>query len=180
MGMITRIVKILGLIKGRAGDLSRQLLVDPGGGASVTVPIFSPTGEDSSPLPTDRPLIIECGKTGTYACVGFVDPLLTSNIGPGEKHFYARSSAGVVKGRILMRSDGTILITNNLGLIEFNPSGMVNINGVNFNPDGSVTFPGDVSIAAKMSAAIVEDSATGNKLGTHTHPSNGAPPTPGT
>lgn len=67
---------------------------------------FSPSGDDSPPLPQDRILLVRVDGAGSFKACG----VLTANKGakPGEKILYSRDQQGNVKAVLRMLNDGTI------------------------------------------------------------------------
>lgn len=67
---------------------------------------FSPSGDDSPPLPQDRILLVRVDGAGSFKACG----VLTANKGakPGEKILYSRDQGGKVQAVLRMLNDGTI------------------------------------------------------------------------
>ena len=130
---------------------------DPGGGATFAGQSFPPIGEDSQALPGDYFVTVRGPSTGEEIIVGYHDPKLTPRAGPGERRIYSRDSGGNIVAEIHLKDDGVIVL-----------------NGVEIDPNGNLTAPGEVT--AKAGGASVG-------LSTHLHNTAMGPsdkPTPGT
>jgi hypothetical protein len=137
------------------GQQTPECKVDLGGGDAVTAGHFSAPGDDSPPLPSDVACLSDGTGTGAADIVGYQDPFTPPVAGPGEKRIYSRSAVGVVAVEVWLRTDGSLVLKNNLGSIELASSGDVTIT----TPSGIYGFA------------------------THTHPTPtgvSGPPVPGT
>lgn len=149
-----------------------DLVVDPGGGDTITVPHYANPGDDSAPLPGDSVALAEAGTR--EAAVGCADTQNAGKAQPGEKRLYARDAGGAVVVEVYLQRDGSITLGNSVGGIRIKPNGEVEINGVTISTAGAVSAPGEVTVMA--SSAPV-------KVSTHLHPTGVGPsgsPTPGT
>ncbi len=186
MGFIARIQVALGAVTDAAGNWTRQFRVDPGGGAAITASQFGTPGDDSAPLDSDVPILVPLKRSGSGAIVGYVDPKNTPSVGKGERKLYARQASGALIGWVWLHDDGSIETANDNGSVFLNADGTVTINGLVIDTDGNVTTPGTINAdgaietASTLKGAGVTDTLQNVTVGTHVHPSNGAPPTPGT
>ena len=80
---------------------------------NITAEIFSPSGDDSVPLPDDVGCFIPRDESGAYLVNGFIDSKNKCESQPGEKRFYSRDDSGIIKAYIYMRKDGIIELNGN-------------------------------------------------------------------
>lgn len=156
------------------GAHGADVIVDPGGGATVTAPHFADPGDDAQPLPGDYVALSDSSGSGAEHATGYADVTNAGKAGPGEKRLYARAASGTVVIELWLKGDGSLVVDNGKGKLELAPGGTVTINGVAIDPQGNVKAPGEVS-AMNASAPV--------KLSTHIHPTGvgpSSPPTPGT
>lgn len=81
--------------------------------------------------------------------------------------------------RITLKVNGDIEVDtpNNLTATA---GGQADITAPTININGNCNISGNLVVTGSVSGNVVTDTATNNVLSTHTHPSNGSPPTPGT
>lgn len=120
---------------------------------NVTAKHFSAPGDDSHPLPEDYCALSGATGTGRQTAVGYRDFKNPSIAKPGEKRTYARDSSGTIVSQIYAKNDGSVEVSNSVGMIILLPDGTISLNGVTIPPDGS-----DVILA------------TGRSLMHHQHP----------
>lgn len=171
MGLIARIVNMLGPGKGSASEWRRQYRVDPGGGAAVTASQFAPAGDDSAPLKSDKLLLVEVPKSGVFCIVGYADTINTPEALAGERKLYARNAGGTIMCSLWLKADGSVHIEG-AGSIVMEAGGNVVINGVTISPSGDISAPGSIE------GLGITDTTNNVTLGTHNH--GGDPPVPGT
>ncbi len=187
-----RIAKILSFLRvTRRGAKLSDVKVDPGGGPNVTAEHSAPAGDDSFPLDTDYAVLLQTPRSGSEVVVGYFDPLNTPKAEAGDKRIYARDSNGAVIVEVWLKNDGTGILSNANGSFTLSPDGSTKglnsngsfelqqggdflVNGVNIDTSGNITTPGTLN---------ADDVTADNQdvtLSTHTTPSFGVPPTPGT
>lgn len=166
MGRIAKLLSFVRVIKNSAKISDVQ--VDPGGGANVTVEHFAPPGDDSYPLTTDRPFIINNGREGGESAVGYIDPVSDPVATEGDKRIYGRSPiASATVNQVWLQNDGTILISNDNGSLLLSPDGAIkgdNNNGVFELQSGGnfvvntviIDTDGNISTNATVTATTVE------------------------
>ena len=77
-------------------------------GENVNAEVYSPSGDDSPPLPDDMGFFTQDESTGGVVNVGAIDQVNAPEAEPGEKRFYARDSAGNIVAVVWLKADGTI------------------------------------------------------------------------
>jgi len=153
---VGRIGTLLSFLRSdKNGTKVSQSKIDTGGGANITVDHYAPLGDDSSPLENDFVFTSEIPQSGGMVAVAYLDPKNDSKAEKGEKRIYARKADGSVSAEIWLKSDGTIIVTNDGG-------------DNTFNPDGSVDFAN----GAKLDASGDYLSSTNISLSNHTHVGN--------
>jgi len=80
---------------------------------NITAERYSPSGDDSVPLPDDAGCFIPRDESGVYLVNGFIDPKNKSVSLPGEKRFYSRDDSGNIKAYIYLRKDEIIELNGN-------------------------------------------------------------------
>lgn len=90
----------------------------------------------------------------------------------GNLYVDSDSQINIVSG-----GNTTIGVTGNL---EATASGNIDLTAPTVNLNGNVNVSGDLVVTGDASANEVTATVTNNSLSSHTHPSNGSPPTPGT
>lgn len=159
-----------------AGGFGVDLVCDPGGGRSVTVPFYTTPGVDALPLPGDTVALEDTSGMGCEMGVGTGDTRNAGTAATGEVRLYARDAAGNVKAELWLKGDGSAVFANALGRIELGANGTVTINGVTIDPAGNIVTTGEVTAKAATPATAVN-------LSTHLHGTGVGPttaPTPGT
>jgi len=150
-----------------------DVIVDTGGGESVTAEHYSAPGDDSYPLTTDYAAIVHTQRTGSNAVVGYADTLNAPKSLQGDKRIYSRDSNGVAIADVWLKADGSISLVNANGSIVLGANGVVTINGVIFSTSGDVTAPGTITAPNLVgSSSVVAD---GKELAGHLHLA-GVPP----
>src|SRR5690606_37004927 len=97
-----------------------------------------------------------------------------NNISPNAENVELKFNNCTIK----IRPDDTIFIQNSNASIEIQSSGNINILGQTININGvQIDSSGNLSTPGSIQGNQVTDTATNNTLSTHTHPSNGTPPT---
>ena len=154
------------------GSRVSDVIVDPGGGNNITGEHFSDPGDDAFPLVTDYAIAVDTQRKGGAAVVGYVDPINTPKALIGDKRIYARDSNGDSVAEIWLKSDSSIVISNDNGEFELKSDGSIDINGVIIDASGNVTIPGTLSVTGK-------DFATHTHIGSPTAPVGSISPTGG-
>lgn len=149
MGRIVVIKNFARAIRENGSHVS-DVIVDPGGGANITVQHYADPGDDSYPMLTDLGVIIDTPGKGRAKIVGYLDPINTPKTISGEKRIYSRDSNGVSIAEVWLKSDGSIVGSNLNGNFEL-------------KADGSFFISGDVVISGNLSVA-------GEDFITHIHP----------
>ena len=176
MGRLAQVISITRT--STRGDKVTDVKSQLGGGDVVTSQHFSGPGDDSMPLPGHSEAVIPLTRQRGVATVGYVDPKSAQTAGPGEKRTYSRNASGAQVAQTWLKSDGTIVINNGAGMITMAPSGVINLNGVEIDPSGNITGPGDADIVGALTAASVTADAiealtsliaAGLELVLHTH-----------
>lgn len=114
---------------------------------------FTPSGDDSPPLPEDRIILVSVDGSGKFAAVG----VLTVNQGakPGEKILYSRSATGEVKAVLKMLNDGKVTLYAP-GEIEVTAEKDTSVT-VNANTSVEIKKNTDVSIEKELTVEVKED-----------------------
>lgn len=158
MGLIG-VLKSFARVTRKAAAVS-DAQIDTGGGRLITVQHFTPSGDDSQPLPSDYVVAVTVQQTGRHAAVGYIDPLNSQEAQAGEKRLYSRDGNGASAAVLWLKSDGTILATNAAGTLELGSNGTATINGATIDPSGNI-------VCSSISAPSVI--ANGKELADHTH-----------
>lgn len=153
MGFIAKILST-------ARDRFLSVKSDTGGGVNLTGPILGPPGDDSTPLPGDRAILVPVQGSGAIVCVGTADTKNQGETAPGEKRIYSRNSAGEIVAAVHMKADGSIGIS---------AAGEIDLNGIKISATGSITFPPTASVTA---------GTNGVNLATHIHATPSGPSGP--
>jgi len=157
----------------RDGNRISDVIVDSGGGESVTAEHYSAAGDDAHPLTTDYAVTVRTQRTGGNAVVGYADVLNTPKALVGDKRIYSRDSNGVSIADVWLKADGSISLVNANGSIVLGADGVVTINGVVFSTSGDVTAPGTITAPSLVGSSSVV--ASGKELVAHLHLA-GVPP----
>lgn len=103
---------------------------DPGGGNNITSEHFSDPGDDSYPMPgIDYAIAVDAQRKGSAAIVGYADPTNIPKALIGDKRIYARDVNGDSVAEVWLKSDGSIVISNDNGSITLKSDGDVDITG---------------------------------------------------
>lgn len=153
-----------------------NVIVDQGGGNTLTAEYYPAPGDDSPPCAGDMAALGDSEGAGSSSLVGVNDGRNQGKAAGGEKRFYARSTDGVPVSEFWLKGDGTIELTGiKCGWkIVGKSDGTIELNGVTIDPSGNLKATGEVT--AKSESAPV-------KLSSHLHPTGIGPtsaPTPGT
>jgi len=163
--------------------------VDTGGGDNITAKHTAPPGDDSQPLPGDRPALTPGSAEGTANVVGYVDdknPLIAL---AGEKRIYSRDADGNIVAITWLKNDGTILFmngasmtthapdgtvttTNGAGTYTLLASGTINLNGVTIDPSGNIITPTTITAATATAGTVVASASltvAGKEQAGHLH-----------
>lgn len=168
MGRIARVVSTKRSVD--QGVQVVEIVVDTGGGNTVTVDHFDGAGEDALPLPDDLVTLEEGDGTGNLIAVAYHDPKNAGAAAGGERRTYARGPDGSVVAEIWAKGDGTVRIRS------IKAGSKIDLNGFVIDQQGNATTPGEVTAKAATPATAVN-------LSTHLHGSGTGPttgPTPGT
>jgi hypothetical protein len=149
MGRIV-IIKNFARALREGGERVSDVIVDPGGGANITVQHYADPGDDSHPVMSDRGVIVGTPGKGRARIVGYADLINTPKALVGDKRIYSRDSNGASIAEIWLKNDGSIVVSNTNGNFEL-------------KNDGSIDINGDVVITGNLSVA-------GKDFITHTHP----------
>ena len=189
MGLISKVLSYT-RIADRFGVKVSDVKHDPGGGANATGEHFQAANQDAVPLPGDYLLTVSVQRTGGEVVVGFIDPKQKQTAGQGEHRTYARNADGEEVVQLILKKDGSAVLSNNSGSVSLEPSGRilaangggyidltaggtVDINGATIDPSGNITSPGTVSAPTVAGSSSV--TAAGKELAGHIHPA-GTPP----
>ena len=157
LGLIGRLISFARTTRhGAKVSLSKA---DIGGGAPIFCEHFSSPGDDGFPLPGDYPLLVRINRAGGLMVAGYVDPANQQKAKAGEKRVYARDNAGGEVVELWLKSDGSAILTNDIGSFELQAGGNVIINGVTIDTDGNITTPTNIS-AANVDASVTVTAAT--------------------
>ena len=121
MGRIAKVLSFLRVIRNEA-KIS-DVKIDPGGGPNITAEHFAPPGDDSFPLPTDYVVTAEINRTGNEAAVGYADPLNDPVALEGDKRIYGRDADGATVNQVWLKSDGSVLVSNDNGSVLLRSDG---------------------------------------------------------
>ena len=169
MGLIALVQKVIRTERHEAKITDIQ--VDPGGGASFVGENYGAPGDDYTPLLTDYAATMGVAGSGRSVIVGYLDPKNADITEPGERRIYSRNSEGVIQAEFWLKSDGSVIVTNEGGSLTL-------------ESNGNVTVTGNLSVTGSVTGAGVTDSIGNVTLGTHNHPTAPtgppSPPTPGT
>ena len=114
------------------------------------------------------------------AAVGYLDPKANQTAGAGEKRIYSRDGSGAQVAQVWLKADGTVVVNNSTGMITMAPAGTINLNGVEIDPSGNITGPGDATfsngaVTGDTVEALTSLIAALLEMVGHTHPA-GTPP----
>jgi hypothetical protein len=155
------------------GAQTPEVKVDRGGGDTATGYHFACPGDDSRPLAGDDAYLADDEGAGNRQAVGYRDQRSTPKAGAGEKRIYSRSAPGVMAAEVWLKADGTIVVTNAIGVaLQLAPSGAASVS----NALGSI----DLDAAGNVTATTPLGTFG---AGTHGHNSPFGPigpPIPGT
>lgn len=148
--------RVLSFTRRQRGSTSySDTKVDAGGGDNLTAQHFGAPGDDSHPLPSDTAALLPLPGTGRAAAVAYLDPANDQLAGPGERRIYSRNSAGQAVARVWLQDDGSAVIDNGSGGIVLGSDGTVSINGVEIDPSGNISAPGDADFTGDVTAATL-------------------------
>ena len=158
---MVRIAKVLSFFRtDRGGVKLSEVKLDPDGGSNITADHFSSPGDDSFPLSTD--FAVTVNVQGGEAAIAYADSINEKESTEGDVRKIGRDpSTGFSVNQVWLKSDGSVVISNNLGAIELKADGSVDINGA------TITVLGDV--ITKL----------GRSLDLHVHPITGGSSAPG-
>lgn len=146
----------------------REVKIDPGGGANLSVPQYAAPGDDAVPLPGDYITAVRTPRSGSVAAVGFLDPVErpdpdADTWGPGGRRIYSRDATGAITGQVQLYPNGAILIARGTGQTIFidgsgnmealTDAGTVTINGVVIDSSGNVALPSGASLSSESVVA---------------------------
>jgi len=109
-------------------DGVRVLTVDAGSGASKQVDLYLPPGVDAMPLPDDLVILINAIGNDGPVTVAVLDEITPDDEG-GWHRLYSRNSDGAAIAWVRLKSDGSLELANENGIIEMASNGTVSING---------------------------------------------------
>jgi hypothetical protein len=75
---------------------------------NLTVPVYTPPGDNSVPCKEDRLVIIKIDGTGRFLGAGVL--AASQNAQPGEKILFGRNQEGITVSKISLLNDGSIII----------------------------------------------------------------------
>ena len=166
MGNLAKLISFVRVL--RDGDKLSDVELDLGGGNLITSEHASAPGDDSFPLLTDHAAVLSTPRTGGGVTVGYFDLINDPVAEAGDKRIYARDmNTGLVVNQVWLKSDGSILVSNDNGSFELEVGGNVMINGVEIDTGGNITTSGSVA-----APSMVVD---GKELKDHIHLA-GTPP----
>ena len=146
-----RIAKLLSFLRvTRNGAKISDVKIDPGGGSNITAEHFAPPGDDSFPLPSDYVVTAEINRTGNEAAVGYADPLNDPVALEGDKRIYGRDPDGVAINQVWLKSDGSVLVSNDNGSVLLRSDG------------GSIITTPVSAFEAKANGSIKGDNGNGS------------------
>lgn len=194
MGLISKVLAYT-RIGERFGAKVSDVKHDPGGGANETGEHFQGANQDAVPLPGDYLVTVSVQRTGGQVVVGFIDPKQQQTAEPGEHRTYARNADGEEVVQLILKKDGSAVLSNDSGSVSLEPDGRilaangggyidltaggtVDINGATIDPSGNIETPTNITAGATVAAAAVEApsiKAAGKELAGHIHPA-GTPP----
>ena len=120
MGLTVGIVTGQSIEAYRGGDTVRMLQVQLLGDFPETIEWFDIAGEDTAPVNGDKVIVLELSRN--YKIAVATKDLITAAVNAGERKFYSRDSAGVIKSTIYLKEDGTIEINGNATTaVKFEP-----------------------------------------------------------
>lgn len=158
MGRLARVISFARTAV--SGKKVTDVKSDLGGGDVLNGQHFAPVGDDSMPLPDDYVALIPLARQRGAAAVGYLDPKANQTAGTGEKRIYSRNGAGAQVAQVWLKSDGTIAINNSAGMITMAPGGTINLNGVEIDPSGNITGPGDATFSSGTVTADTVEALT--------------------
>jgi len=115
---------------------------------------FNSCNEDSKPLPGDFCLLDSLMKIGRKVILGFFDPKNESSISDGEKKIYSRNSSGGIVAFIYLKSNGSIDISLNGNVFQF-------------DVEGNLFCPGNLIVSGEITAS--DAVLNGIRFTTHRH-----------
>lgn len=180
MGLIARVLSFIREVRPSGAQVSYAKF-QAGSEPTLRGEHFAPPGDDSHPLPGDYCYSSRQRATGRWAVLGYLDARNAPEAEPGERRFYSRNADGEIQAVVWLKADGAIELSNAEGSILLQSGGTVVINGVQIDPSGNITGPGDADFTGDLSGATVTETSGNVGLGTHTHgmPPDTPPPTPG-
>lgn len=118
-----------------AGEVTAEVVIDIGGGATVTVPGYSTPGVESAPVAGDYAAAVSHRGDSRATVVAYADPVNVREVGDGEAMLYSRDpGTGKRVAVIFAKSDGSIVIETRdaggaaLGKIEMAADGGISVN----------------------------------------------------
>ncbi len=123
---------------------------------------FSPSGDDSPPLPDDKICMLSIDGSGKFAFIGSL--MITKGAKSGEKILYSRDSNGNIKGKIYINQNGEIVLNDGTDFaVAFNKLKIeFDILNAAFNGHTHIYLPGPsapIATAAPLpqSTAIIDN-----------------------
>lgn len=77
--------------------------------ANIDALLFSPSGDDSPPLPDDRILLIKVDGQGEYSACGVLNK--SQGAKPGERIMFSRDTSGKLAAAVKLLNDGSVDIS---------------------------------------------------------------------
>lgn len=144
-----------------------------------SIQLLSSSGEISNPPNGSKVISLPIGTNGYKVGIAVDDNIEPEQLEPGDKIIYS-SKDGVIKGRIYLKNNGDILVTNDNGSYKLLEDGTFEVNG---NDKSFVTFD-ELDTALDNFKTSIETSIKGSVdagVIAHTHISNGSgvPTNPG-
>lgn len=148
MGRIGKVIKsYIDKLSGSSTN-AQVASVEEFAGDQRTVQVFGPCNEDFAPPENCKTVNIPLGRgRGFLVSVAYHNQQIAPVAIHGERRIYSTNQAGdAVMAEIFLKQDGTILVQNDNGNIELQPSGLVKANDAKILTDGDVETSDGISL----------------------------------
>lgn len=130
---------MIGRVQSYVASPEPEIQADLGGGEIVVAEHYGP---DAPPLPGDLAVIVPLGESGRSVGAVAYDDESSRAAAPGEYRIYARNPAKEVTAVVYLRADGSVEITQPLGVgaITIDPMGAITLAGVSVSLNSGPTL----------------------------------------
>lgn len=144
------------------GDDVPDVILDPGAGDELKVPMFSAPGDDSRPLPGDYVGTISHPGDEGQTAVAYASPGVESIAVDGEVRRFARDSDGKVVCEYHFKNDGSFEFKNENTTLTVESGGTIVIDSsesVNIQSADAITIRGDSEVTIESSGTVTINGA---------------------